>query len=122
MKLMDTELEGKVVDLGDLDLIMEELGFNRGAWDYKRATFDYKYMDKSSSIVYYLRIPAELIEGMLENHSEAALQLKTPYIGRHIYPHGFDYEGEIPNHILNSAKNKLNELNQHILPDRQPTN
>lgn len=115
MKIEGTGLEGKEMMLEDLDYNMEELGFLRWSWDYKRATYDYKYVDHKSGETIYLRVPCVAVEGEIEdgaNHS--VLQLEEPYIGRHTYPHGLDYEYNFPNHIMDNVKRKLKALNDRL--------
>ncbi len=116
MKMEGTGLEGKEIELNELDLIMQELGFVRWAWDYKRATYDYKYRDRHSGETFFLRVPSQAIEGVIEDHGNALLRLGQPYMARHLYPHGFDYEYDFPKHILDHAKSKLESLNQQLQP------
>jgi hypothetical protein len=105
MFLKETGLDGLKKDLNSLDLVLDELGFHR-AWDYKTAHYDFKYDDPTSNQVYYLRVPATTVQGVLESPF-AVLELNTPYIGRHLFPHGLDRESEVPSHILEAVKNKL---------------
>jgi hypothetical protein len=117
MKIEGTGLEGKEVSLVDLDHVMEELGFVRWAWDYKRATFDFKYEDKKSGNTFYLRVPSVVVKGSIEEvgkDNESLIQIHEPYIGKHIYPHGFDYEFDFPATILDHAKKKLEALNNSL--------
>jgi hypothetical protein len=115
MKIEGTGLEGKQLTLLDLDHVMEQVGFVRWAWDYKRATYDYKYEDKKSGETFYLRVPAIALKGEIQDEgNESILEVGEPYIGRHTYPHGMDYEYNFPSTILDNAKRKLTSLSQLI--------
>lgn len=117
MKIEGTGLEGKEVTLVELDHVMGELGFIRWAWDYKRATFDFKYEDKTSGNTFYLRVPSSVVKGSIEEvgkDNESIIQIHEPYIGKHLYPHGFDYEFDFPKNILDHAKQKLEDLNNNL--------
>ncbi|MCF6095302.1 YugN-like family protein [Microaerobacter geothermalis] len=99
--------------LSELDHKLESIGFFRWAWDYHQAHYDYKYEHPASGNVYFLRIKGVAVKGELEN-PHAMLKLEQPYIGKHLFPHGMDYEAEIPSEILNLAKNKLKEAEQKL--------
>ncbi|MEJ8545417.1 YugN family protein [Brevibacillus borstelensis] len=111
MVIKDTGIGNKEVMLADLDHYMSDLGFVRGAWDYKHATYDYQLKDKGN--VYYLRIEANAIEGKLED-SHAVLKLDDPYMGKHLFPHGLDYDFPIPDSVVQTAKRKLQVLNEKL--------
>ncbi|MDQ0340311.1 hypothetical protein J2S00_003120 [Caldalkalibacillus uzonensis] len=112
MIIMDTGLEGKEIAIRDLDVAMEHVGFVRWAWDYKRATYDYKYVDSKDGKTYYIRVPAEVVEGIIEDSGHAIVKIGEPYIGVHTFPHGVAYDHDFPKHALNRAKEKLAELNK----------
>lgn len=115
MKIEETGLEGKEVMLADLDFNMAALGFYRGAWDYNRATYDYKYEDHKLGETFYLRIPCVAVKGEIEDGpNQSVVRIGTPYIGRHTYPHGLDYEYNFPKHVLDNAKRKLDQLNDRL--------
>jgi len=115
MKFEGTNLDGKQLTLIDLDHVMEQLGFVRWAWDYKRATYDYKFEDHKSGHTFYLRIPAVCLKGEIQDEpNESVLEIGEPYIGRHLHPHGFDYEFKFPNTILDNAKRKLEAVSREI--------
>ncbi|WP_202081019.1 YugN family protein [Caldalkalibacillus salinus] len=115
MKIEETGLEGKEVTVHDFDHAADDLGFVRWAWDYKRATYDFKYEDKKQGEIYYLRVPATSIKGEIEEEgSDSVLKIGTPYIGRHTYPHGLDYEYNFPKKILDDAKKRLENLSSHF--------
>lgn len=111
MVIKDTGIGTKEVFFADLEHYMSELGFDRGAWDYNHATYDYKIQDKGN--VFYLRIQANVTEGKLED-SHAVLKLEDPYMGKHLFPHGLDYDFPIPDAVVQTAKRKLQVLNEKL--------
>lgn len=111
MIIENSEITGKEVVLAELELAMEEVGFLRWAWDYNRATYDYKYVDRKTGDTFYIRIPAEVIEGTIEDTGHAIVKLGQPYIGKHLHPHGLDYDFDFPKHVLNRTEEKLQALN-----------
>lgn len=111
----ETGIEGKEVVVEDLNHFMEELGFIHWTWDYRRATYDYKFEDKKTRNVYYLRVPCKAIVGEIhDGHCESVVQMLHPYIGKHIYPHGFDYEFNFPQQILDYSEKKLAALSEKL--------
>jgi hypothetical protein len=111
MILDNTGLNGMRSDLAHLDESGEKLGFVRWQWEYRRATYDLKLHDRSGGEDYFLRISARAVEGKLEN-ADAVLELESVYIGRATFPHGLDYESPIPQPILNTATQRVQELKQ----------
>lgn len=111
MVIKDTGIGTKEVFFADLEHYMSELGFDRGAWDYKHATYDYKIQDKGN--VFYLRIEANVTEGKLED-SHSVLKLDEPYMGKHLFPHGLDYDYPMPDSVVQTAKRKLQMLNEKL--------
>jgi len=111
MVIKDTGVGTKEVFFADLEHYMSELGFDRGAWDYKHATYDYKIQDKGN--VFYLRIEANVAEGKLED-SHSVLKLDEPYMGKHLFPHGLDYDYPMPDSVVQTAKRKLQMLNEKL--------
>src|SRR5690606_40036292 len=89
MVLEDSGLNGIRKDFGTVDKVVRGLGFDRWAWDYNKAVYDLKLEDQGT--VYYLRVPAEAIQGRLES-PKATVELGDPVFGRHLHPHGIDYE------------------------------
>lgn len=67
MLLDESGLKGIRKDFGTLDKVIRGLGFDRWSWDYDKAVYDLKLEDPEKGTVYYLRIPAEVIQGRLEN-------------------------------------------------------
>ncbi|WP_126427626.1 YugN family protein [Brevibacillus marinus] len=111
MVIADSGIANIEIHLGELDQLMKQLGFVRWAWDYQHATYDYKIEDKNG--VYYLRVKANAIEGKLED-PDALLKLEEPYIGKHLFPHGLDYEAPIPDKVLSAANQALSRLKQSV--------
>lgn len=95
---------------GQLDQVLRNAGFvNDGAWDYYHVTYDYKYEDQATKTVYYLRIRGEVAEGG-ELDQDAILKLDEPHMGKHLFPHGIDYQAEVPAKIQEAAKKKLSDI------------
>ena len=106
--------EGKTVQFSVLEHIMESVGFIRaGQWDYERVTYDYKFENMTTGDVFYLRVPAVAVEGVVEQ-PHAQLKLGTAYLGKHYYPHGVEYDEEFPDDVVNTCKSKLHQLNEHL--------
>lgn len=114
MILEETGIEGLEISVRDLDLAMKHIGFIRWAWDYKRATYDYKYVDQKNGQTYYVRVPAEAVKGIIEESSDAIVKVGRPYVGVYTFPSGVAYDREIPQHVVKQAKAKLEKLNSLI--------
>lgn len=99
--------------LGRLDHILENAGFVRWAWDYEHATYDFKYEDQATKDVYYLRIQGHIVEGEDMDH-DAVLQLEEPHIGKHLFPHGIDYDAVVPTTIKDAANKKLSDVKSKL--------
>lgn len=102
-------LNGLTSDLAHLDDSAEKLGFVRWQWDYYRATYDLKLEDRANQNDYFLRVSTRAVEGKLEQ-PYAILKIEAAYIGRATFPHGLDYESPVPQQILNTATQRLQEL------------
>lgn len=114
MYFENTNLEGKTVKFALLEHIAKSLGLLRSEqWDYERATYDYKFENMVTGDVYYLRVPAIAIEGMVEQ-SHAVMKLGKPYIGKHYYPHGLEYDEEFPEDIIKTCNEKLNQFAEKL--------
>lgn len=111
MEIADYQIAGKELTLREADHLLQDLGFTRGAWDYEHATYDYKFEHLGDT--YYLRIHAEAVKGALEN-PEAVLRFHEPFMGKATFPHGVDYEADIPSQIMDNAKKKLTKLVEQI--------
>ena len=110
MKFENKEYESVKADLNRLDDTMNEYGFVReGQWDYERVTYDRKF--ELNEFVYYLRIMGVAVEGDVGAH-KAIIQLKTPLLGKHYYPHGVEYGNKenFPESLVTQCEKILNEL------------
>ena len=111
MVLEDSGLNGIRKDFGTVDKVVRGLGFDRWAWDYNKAVYDLKLEDQGT--VYYLRVPAEAIQGRLES-PKATVELGDPVFGRHLHPHGIDYEVTIPESLEKAVKEKVEALKEAL--------
>lgn len=107
--LIDMKFSEIKTSLGHLDHILLDAGFVRWAWDFDHATYDFKYEDRATKSTYYLRIQGEVVEGEDMDH-DTILQLEEPHIGKHLFPHGIDYDATIPSSIQDAAKKKLTDV------------
>ncbi|MDR7076414.1 hypothetical protein J2Y03_001417 [Neobacillus niacini] len=114
MKFENTGLEKMKADLNRLDDVMLEYGLVReGQWDYERVTYDRKFELKEG--VFYLRLRGHAIEGNVDSN-KAVIQLLTPLLGKHYYPHGVEYgEGEnFPTSLVNQCKKIIDEVKSEV--------
>jgi hypothetical protein len=111
--VINVEIAGTELIFAELNHILEDLGFVRWAWDYEHVTYDYKLVESQTKTTYYLRIQANLVHGQTEDH-EAVLKLGEPHIGKHLFPHGIDYEAVIPTTVMNAAKEKLTAIKKKL--------
>lgn len=89
MKFENIGLEKTQIDLNRLTYIMEEHGMVlAGQWDYERVTYDRKFELKEG--VYYLRVFGFAVQGDVGT-DDATIELMTPILGKHYYPHGVEY-------------------------------
>lgn len=107
----NTGLDGLKSDLAYLDESAEKAGFVRWQWEYYRATYDYKIEDSKSKNEYFLRINTRVIEGKLEK-PDTILSVEAVYIGRATFPHGLEYESEIPAPVMSLANEKIKQLKE----------
>ncbi|MFC4617224.1 YugN family protein [Camelliibacillus cellulosilyticus] len=114
MQFENTGIEGTVVPFPDLEQIMTSVGIIRGgSWDWERVTYDFKFENHSDGSVYYLRVPGIAVESEIERR-DCKVELKTPYVGRHYYPHGVEYDEDFPDHVINTSKERLALLAEAI--------
>jgi hypothetical protein len=114
MKFENTGLENLKADLTRLDEVMQEHGLVRaGQWDYERVTYDRKFDLKEGT--FYLRVQGYSVEGDVDTF-KAVIQLMTPLLGKHYYPHGVEYgEGEVfPTSLVNQCKKLLEEVTAEV--------
>ncbi|GGF11947.1 hypothetical protein GCM10010954_08240 [Halobacillus andaensis] len=116
MKLEGTGIEGLVVDLQPLTQIMENNGFILGgSWDYERVTYDYKVSAPEKNVTYYIRIQGYAVEGDVDR-GNAVIQLVTPLLGKHYYPHGVEYgeQEEFPAGLMERATKAVEKLKDAV--------
>lgn len=114
MKFENTGIEKFQADLNRLDEVMEDHGLIRaGQWDYERVTYDRKFEIREG--VYYLRIQGYAVEGDVDTF-KATIQLMTPLLGKHYYPHGVEYgEDEyFPTSLVNHCKKIIEDVTNQI--------
>lgn len=109
MIVENTGLNGLKSELTYLDESAEKVGFIRWQWEYYRATYDYKI--ESGEQDYYLRINTRAVEGKLER-PDAVLEIEAVYMGRATFPHGLEYESEIPAQVMKTANQRIAELKE----------
>lgn len=113
MVFTESGLAGVQLSFGQLEEVMEELGFVRWTWDYDHATYDMRFDDLSQGKTYYLRVRANVVQGRLESR-RAMLKLENPFMGRHILHHGMDYEAEIPEKFVQTAQKVIHALKEKL--------
>ena len=114
MRFENTGIEETVVPFPELEVIMESVGLIRGgAWDYERVTYDFKFENRETGDVYYLRVPGVAIEGEIEKRN-CIVKLGYPYVGHHYYPHGVEYDEVFPDEVVEVSKKRLAALNEAL--------
>jgi hypothetical protein len=112
MKFEETGLDGITIEFQPLEEIMEEAGFDY-QYDYERVTFDYKMVDQVHNDVYYFRIPAHIEKGEIPSPYSTVKMMK-PYVGKHYYPHGVEYDEEFPKQIVDRCQKKINLILEKV--------
>lgn len=116
MKLENTGIDNKVIDIVALNRVMGEHAFILGeSWDYERVTYDYKISSQEKNVTYYIRVQGEAIEGDVDAR-DAVIKLKTPLLGKHYYPHGVEYgeDENFPKNLIERAHKILAEANKDL--------
>jgi len=116
MKIENTGIDNKVVDIIPLNHIMGKHAFILGEhWDYDRVTYDYKINSQEKNVTYYIRIQGEAIEGDVDK-KDAVIKLKTPLLGKHYYPHGVEYgeEENFPKNLVERAHKLVIAANDEL--------
>ncbi|WP_168121968.1 YugN family protein [Paenibacillus sp. HB172176] len=114
MIIENSGLNGMQAELSYLDEVAGNVGFVRWQWEYYRATYDLKLVEQSTGTEFFLRMNTRAIEGKLES-PHALLSVEAVYMGRATFPHGLDYETPIPQHILDTALQRLDQLKKHLV-------
>ncbi len=110
MKFENTGIEKLKADLNRIDDIMSRHGLVRaGQWDYERVTYDRKFELKDE--VFYLRVQGYTVEGDVDTF-KATIQLMTPLLGKHYYPHGVEYgeDEQFPTSLVSQCKKIIEEI------------
>ena len=110
MRFEETGIENIVIPFPELEQIMESIGLVRGGhWDYERVTYDFKFENRTDGSVHYFRVPGVAVEGEIESRS-CKVKLMAPYLGRHYYPHGVEYNESFPDPIVKKCREKIEQL------------
>ncbi|MBU9711248.1 YugN family protein [Evansella tamaricis] len=110
MKFEETGLEGLKIEFQALEEIMEKAGFHY-VYDYERVTFDYKMVVRDD--IFYFRVQAFAVEGEIPS-PHGIVQLLTPLLGKHYYPHGVEYDEEFPKNIIEKCNKKIGLIKEEI--------
>lgn len=116
MRFENTGIEDTIIDVQVLDHVTANLAFIRaGQWDYERVTYDYKIGSNEEGITYYIRVQGYAIEGDVDKRN-AVIQLMTPLLGKHYYPHGVEYgeEENFPESVVERANTLLAKLSEEL--------
>jgi len=116
MKLENTGIDNKIIDIGPLNHIMGKHAFILGeSWDYERVTYDYKINSQEKNVTYFIRIQGEAIEGDVDK-KDAVIKLKTPLLGKHYYPHGIEYgeDENFPKNLIERANKIVISANEEL--------
>ncbi|MEI3611009.1 YugN family protein [Pseudogracilibacillus sp. SO30301A] len=116
MKIENTGIDNKVIDIVPLNHIMGKHAFILGeSWDYERVTYDYKINSQEKNVTYYIRIQGEAIEGDVDK-KDAVIKLKTPLLGKHYYPHGIEYgeDENFPKNLIERANKIVTGVNEEL--------
>lgn len=114
VRFENTGIQDFKADLTRLDEVMEQYGLIRSEqWDYERANYDRKFELKEG--VYYLRVQAYAVEGDVGAH-RAVMQLITPLLGKHYYPHGVEYGSaeNFPHALVKQCEQILEKVSNEI--------
>ncbi|MCY8837984.1 YugN family protein [Bacillus atrophaeus] len=114
LKFTESGLEGVKAELSRLDDLMESKGLVRaGQWDYERVTYDKKFSMIEGT--FYLRIQGYAAEGDV-GRGQAVIELMTPLLGKHYYPHGVEYGDaeEFPIQVVSKSKSLIQEISDTL--------
>lgn len=112
MRFENSGLAGKIIQFSTLENVMKTVEIIRGGqWDWERTTYDHKFENRSNGEVHYLRVQGVAIKGELEN-PDAEIKLLTPILGHYYYPHGIEYDEEMPDVIVKKCHEKLAQVKE----------
>lgn len=107
MRFEETKIESVEISFPTLEQIMKMAGMVRGGqWDYERVTYDFKFEFAHDGSVYYFRIPGVAVKNHIEQR-DCVVKLGAPYLGRHYYPHGIEYNEEFPDNVVEKCKDRI---------------
>ncbi len=118
----DSGVEGIHHLFEKIDPMMKKIGFYP-AWDYHKVSYDYKLVDNGHAPDYYLRIPCKVVAGTVE-HPGCEIVLETPVTFKHYYPHGMNFDADVPQDLLKKAEQLLSEVKEKLsaLPELETHN
>jgi hypothetical protein len=114
MKFENSGFESIKIDFDRLEEVMAKHKMVlAGQWDYERVTYDHKFQVREGT--YYLRIPGYAIEGDVGSR-KALIQLMTPLLGKHYYPHGVEYgeDEHFPEHLVQQCEKMLDGIRKDL--------
>ncbi|WP_368654057.1 YugN family protein [Ornithinibacillus sp. 4-3] len=86
---LDTDIEGKKMTFGEAQESLKKFGFHMGGnWDYDRGIFD-GVMHRENGETFYLRMPFQVLEGMLDRR-DAVIEFEKPFVIKHVVNLGLD--------------------------------
>ncbi|HEX6923119.1 MAG TPA: YugN family protein [Bacillales bacterium] len=118
MKFSEQGIQGRIVRFADLENVMRTLEMIRGGqWDWDRVTYDHKFENRKTGDLYYLRVQGSAVKGEVEQ-PDTEIELMTPILGHHYYPHGVEYDEEFPDALVRKCNEKLSQLSE-LLDDAE---
>ncbi len=102
---MNSELEGKTIELSIMEDKLRQLGYSYGGgWEYDHGYFDYKIDDEDGYL--FLRVPIKAVKKELDADG-AIVEIGQPFMLSHMYQAGVDPEGNIGN--ISASFNQFQE-------------
>ena len=94
MLRIESELNGRYAHYGQLRDKICQHGFCIGSnWEFDRGSFDTKiFYDREEGETIYLRMPFEVMEGMMDDYN-TVIRFLDPYVIKHVVNVGLDYDG-----------------------------
>lgn len=111
MIVENSGLEGYENTFYAIDPVMKKCGFYP-SWDYHKVSYDIKLKEEGHAPDYYVRIPCK-VTGTVE-HPECELVLQSPITFKHYYPHGLNFDAEIPPALMKKAEKILASLQRKL--------
>lgn len=111
MVMEDSGLEGYENTFDAIDPVMKKLGFYP-SWDYHKIAYDYKLEERGHAPDYYIRIPCK-VTGTVEM-PDCELEFRAPVLFKHYYPHGINYDAEIPQNLQKKAAALVEKVKERL--------